>query len=119
MKTITLNVDTDGYGIHEQAERLADSATEPTLIIKEFHGGNVQRVYSFQCASQGDEALAREYLQHLLDTHDRYYDYSDDYRVWQKGVSEWNHIQRVIKAMENRGFQYCDIYDGWNKKGEI
>jgi len=33
----------------------------------------------------------------LLQSHDWYYSYSDDHRVWTKGTKEWETIQEAMK----------------------
>jgi hypothetical protein len=118
-KFITLDFDTVGYIIHAKGDELIRSATEPTIVTMKFHGGNIIKKYSHQCASEGDAVLAREYLQHLLDTHDRYYDFSDDHRAWEKGRTEWSLIQTAMNTMDKRGIEYKDIFNPWNEKGKL
>lgn len=38
-------------------------------------------------------------------THDWYYDYSDDHRVWTRGKEERGNINRLYKILEDNGLK--------------
>lgn len=42
-------------------------------------------------------------LENLLSTHDWYYAYSDDHRVWQRGRDQSNDIQALMTLCINEG----------------
>ena len=43
-------------------------------------------------------------LEKLLQNHDWFYQYSDDFSVYERGDRESNAINEVIKVLENTGF---------------
>ena len=43
-------------------------------------------------------------LEDLLKNHDWFYQYSDDFSVYECGDRTWNTITTVMKALENDGF---------------
>ena len=43
-------------------------------------------------------------LEDLLKNHDWFYQYSDDFGVYERGDRAWNTITTVMKALENDGF---------------
>ena len=45
----------------------------------------------------------------LLQRHDWSYNYSDDHRVWQKGMDEANMIQHILKG-NSRDEKYRNLY---------
>ena len=52
-------------------------------------------------------------LEKLLQNHDWFYQYSDDYGVYQQGQNAWNTINEVINALKDAGFgkEADDLYD--------
>jgi len=52
-------------------------------------------------------------LEELLKSHDWFYQYSDDYSVYEQGKSAWYSITEVIKALKEAGFgkEADDLYD--------
>ena len=52
-------------------------------------------------------------LEKLLQDHDWFYQYSDDYSVYEQGKSAWYTITEVIKALKDAGFgkEADDLYD--------
>ena len=52
-------------------------------------------------------------LEELLQNHDWFYQYSDDYSVYEQGKSAWYSITEVIKALKDAGFgkEADDLYD--------
>jgi glycerol-3-phosphate O-acyltransferase len=116
MLTITLKYDEVGTAIHDKANSLAFNAKEPTVIVMQFRGDTEQRVYSSLCASMGTPDEAREYYKHILNSHDRYYQYSDDHRVWSRGQAEADAIRSAERLMKERGIDVTDIYSEWSNK---
>ena len=43
-------------------------------------------------------------LEMRLKYHDKYYDYSDDPRVWSKGNAEWKNIQSLSAQLKLAGY---------------
>ena len=43
-------------------------------------------------------------LETMLKKHDKYYDYSDDPRVWSKGNAEWKNIQSLSTQLKLAGY---------------
>ena len=52
-------------------------------------------------------------LEKLLQDHDWFYQYSDDYGVYERGDRESNTINEVISALRDAGFgkEADDLYD--------
>jgi len=52
-------------------------------------------------------------LEKLLQDHDWFYQYSDDYRVYSSGQKTWSTINTVISALKDAGFgkEADDLYD--------
>ena len=52
-------------------------------------------------------------LEKLLQDHDWFYQYSDDFSIYERGDRESNAINEVIKVLENTGFgkEANDLYD--------
>ena len=52
-------------------------------------------------------------LEKLLKNHDWFYQYSDDYSVYERGQNAWNTINEVINALKDAGFgkEADDLYD--------
>ena len=52
-------------------------------------------------------------LEKLLKSHDWFYQYSDDYSVYERGDRESNTINEVINALKDTGFgkEADDLYD--------
>ena len=52
-------------------------------------------------------------LEKLLQDHDWFYQYSDDYSVYERGQNAWNTINEVINALKDAGFgkETDDLYD--------
>ena len=52
-------------------------------------------------------------LEKLLQNHDWFYQYSDDFRVYERGQNAWNTINEVINALKDAGFgkETDDLYD--------
>ena len=52
-------------------------------------------------------------LDKLLKNHDWFYQYSDDYSVYERGQNAWNTINEVINALRDAGFgkEADDLYD--------
>ena len=52
-------------------------------------------------------------LEKLLKSHDWFYQYSDDFNVYERGDRELNTINEVIKVLEDTGFgkEANDLYD--------
>ena len=52
-------------------------------------------------------------LEKLLQDHDWFYQYSDDFNVYERGDRELNTINEVIKVLEDTGFgkEANDLYD--------
>ena len=52
-------------------------------------------------------------LEKLLKNHDWFYQYSDDYSVYERGDRESNIINEVINALKDAGFgkEADDLYD--------
>ena len=44
-----------------------------------------------------------ETLEALLKTHDWYYEYADDYRVWKRGLDERKNISRLMSELLESG----------------
>jgi hypothetical protein len=42
-------------------------------------------------------------LRKLMESHDWYYDFSDDYSVWSKGHQQHNAIRRLAESLDQRG----------------
>ena len=42
-------------------------------------------------------------LDRLLQIHDWHYEFSDDHRVWQRGVDQWDSINQEQKRLINNG----------------
>lgn len=54
--------------------------------------------------------------------HDWYYDYSDDGRVWRKGLEEQTNIRNMLKTFEGKGLggvakEIYDYHAPWTRKG--
>jgi len=43
-------------------------------------------------------------LEELLQNHDWFYQYSDDYSIYEQGKSAWHTITEVISALKDAGF---------------
>ena len=59
----------------------------------------------------------------LLQRHDWSYNYSDDHRVWQKGMDEANMIQHILKC-NSRDEKYRNLYEKyrewfWDTSGDV
>ena len=56
-------------------------------------------------------------LEKLLKTHDWYYEYSDDHRVWQRGRDERDEIRRQIDICCGLGLSNIatKMYDKYSK----
>lgn len=115
LKIVRLNIFTDGYGIHTQSDNIIQFATEPTMVELTFSGeNNIQRKYSRQCATDASDEVAVEYLTHLLKTHDWYYNYSDDNRVWRNGQQHSQLIQWTILQLQDRGIDAAALYEQYS-----
>jgi hypothetical protein len=109
-EVITLSIEMVGYNIHEKAEMLIRAATEPTIVEMIFTGGNTYRKYSPQCLDDTPE-VAVEMFTNMVKTHDWYYEYSDDHRVWRQGQNAYDDIHLALKKLTARGLEVQKIYD--------
>lgn len=57
-------------------------------------------------------------LEELLQNHDWFYQYSDDFSVYERGLEAQNNINTVIKALENAGLsdEANDLYEKYLPK---
>ena len=47
----------------------------------------------------------------LLQSHDKYFDYSDDHAVYTKGLMQWNAIQDIRNELVAKGYkELADLY---------
>lgn len=58
-----------------------------------------------------------EQYQHLLATHDWFYDYSDDYSVWKRGQEHAAKIAALGRQVDPTGQIRADYYNTHIKKG--
>lgn len=58
-------------------------------------------------------------LRDLCATHDWYYSFSDDQRVWKKGNTQINLIRECMLALQEQGMgkQAKQIYENWKPEG--
>ena len=55
-------------------------------------------------------------LRKMLQSHDWYYDYSDDHRYWRRGQQEWADIQALRRSIEARGVNTDDLVEQYRPK---
>lgn len=52
-------------------------------------------------------------LRQMLESHDWFYEYSDDHGAWRRGKAERAQIMAEIKRVSEQGFrsEACDLYN--------
>jgi hypothetical protein len=102
MSRIILTIAEYGAGIRDVADTFIAECPTPIVVEMHFNGGTVHKKFSPNCATEGSHELALEYLHYLEATHDVFYDYSDDARVWRAGQAEADRIRDVKKILTER-----------------
>jgi hypothetical protein len=49
-------------------------------------------------------------LEELLKSHDWYFEYSDDHKVWRRGKNQLNAIRRKVKDVGSKGLEMYNKY---------
>jgi hypothetical protein len=55
-------------------------------------------------------------LRKLLQSHDWYYEYSDDHLYWHQGHREWIEIQALRESLAARGVNTDDLLEQYRPK---
>ena len=65
------------------------------------------------------EHFTLDQLRDLCAAHDWYYSFSDDQKVWKKGVAQINLIRECMLALQEQGMgkQAKQIYENWKPEG--
>ena len=65
------------------------------------------------------EHFTLDQLKDLCAAHDWYYSFSDDQKVWKKGVAQINLIRECMLALQEQGMgkQAKQIYENWKPEG--
>ena len=53
-------------------------------------------------------------LEYSLQIHDKYYDYSDDYSVYNAGKLQWEKIDRISKELKLKGYT-AEVQEAFEK----
>ena len=58
-------------------------------------------------------------LTELCATHDWFYSFSDDHKVWEKGTAEISRIRQLMLGLQEQGMgrEAKQVYENWRPEG--